>query len=888
MASSRKDDLPREFQHRYWRSAPLLDGTLAPLAAEQIPESQFKLAADNIPVLCWMANGDGYIVWYNRRWYEYAGTSAAEMEGWGWQAVHDPEVLPEVMERWTGSIATGEPFEMTFPLKGADGVFRPFLTRVQPVRDASGSVVRWFGVNTEISAQLTAENAKRESEERLRLVLDAAPGGFYAVDREGNTNLVSRGFLDLLGFEDEQDALGRKLHDVIHHTKPDGAHYPVEECPIYLCASTGKPSHVSEESFFRLDGAAVPVEYWATPIHRNGEHIGAICTVIDLREVKQADAALREESRTLETLNRTGSAIAAELDLERLVQMVTDAGVELTGAQFGAFFYNVLDPAGEKYLLYALSGAERADFDRFGMPRATAIFHPTFVGEGVVRSDDITKDERYGKNDPHHGMPEGHLPVRSYLAVPVISRSEEVIGGLFFGHPGVARFTARHERLITGVAAQAAVGIDNARLYDTAQKELAERVRAETALRELNETLEERVREEVERRSEAEEALRQAQKMEAVGQLTGGIAHDFNNLLTGVIGSLDMMQRQISKGETGKIERYATTAMTAANRAAALTHRLLAFSRRQPLHPKPVDANRLVTGMEELLRRTLGESIALEIVTAGGLWQTLCDPHQLESAVLNLAINARDAMPDGGSLTIETCNTRLDSTYAAKQRDVSPGQYVCICVTDTGSGMSKDTMEKAFEPFFTTKPIGQGTGLGLSMIYGFTRQSEGYARIYSELGRGTTIKLYLPRYYGEAEVVAEEQGQLTDAHRAEAGEVVLVIEDDATVRDLVVDVLGELGYRAIEAADGPSGLKLLQSGMHLDLLITDIGLPGLNGRQVVDATRQQRPDLKVLFMTGYAENATIANGFLEPGMEMITKPFAIEALATRIRGMIAG
>jgi PAS domain S-box-containing protein len=386
--------------------------------------------------------------------------------------------------------------------------------------------------------------------------------------------------------------------------------------------------------------------------------------------------------------------------------------------------------------------------------------------------------------------------------------------------------------------------------------------------------------------AEAQEALRQAQKMEAVGQLTGGIAHDFNNLLTGVIGSLDMMQRQIAKGETAKIERYASTAMTSANRAAALTHRLLAFSRRQPLDPKPVDANRLVTGMEELLRRTIGESIDLGIVTAGGLWQTLCDPHQLESAILNLAINARDAMPGGGVLTIETCNAHLDSAYAARQRDLKPGQYVCICVTDTGTGMTKDIIEKAFEPFFTTKPIGQGTGLGLSMIYGFARQSEGYARIYSEVGQGTTMKLYLPRYYGEAEGAEDEHGELTDAHRAEAGEVVLVIEDEAAVRDIVVDVLKELGYRAIEAVDGPSGLTALQSKARIDLLITDIGLPGLNGRQVVDAARQHRPNLRVLFMTGYAENAAVANGFLEPGMEMITKPFAVEALATRIRDMI--
>ena len=382
------------------------------------------------------------------------------------------------------------------------------------------------------------------------------------------------------------------------------------------------------------------------------------------------------------------------------------------------------------------------------------------------------------------------------------------------------------------------------------------------------------------------EQLRQAQKMEAVGQLTGGIAHDFNNLLTGVIGSLDMMQRRMAKGETDKIERYATTAMTAANRAAALTHRLLAFSRRQPLDPKPVSANRLVTGMEELLRRTIGESVQLEIVTAGGLWQTLCDPHQLESAILNLSINARDAMPVGGKLTIETCNAHLDNAYAAKQRDVSPGQYVCVCVTDTGTGMTKDIIEKAFEPFFTTKPIGQGTGLGLSMIYGFSRQSEGYARIYSETGKGTTIKLYLPRYYGRAEDADDSEEKLSEAHRAEAGEVVLVVEDETAVRELVVEVLQELGYHAIEAIDGPAGLKLLQSKIRLDLLVTDIGLPGLNGRQLADAARVHRPDLKVLFMTGYAENAAIANGFLEPGMEMITKPFAIDALVTRIRDMI--
>jgi CheY-like chemotaxis protein len=326
--------------------------------------------------------------------------------------------------------------------------------------------------------------------------------------------------------------------------------------------------------------------------------------------------------------------------------------------------------------------------------------------------------------------------------------------------------------------------------------------------------------------------------------------------------------------------------VTSANRAAALTHRLLAFSRRQPLDPKPVNANRLVSSMEDLLRRTIGEGIQMEIVTAGGLWPTHCDPHQLENAVLNLCINARDAMPKGGKLTIETANAHLDSAYAARARDVRPGQYVCICVSDTGSGMDKEIMDRVFEPFFTTKPIGQGTGLGLSMVYGFARQSDGYAKVYSEVGQGSTVKIYLPRYRGPAADEDPPEQLAPMDLPAQLGEVVLVVEDEAAVRDLVVEVLRELGYRALEAADGTSALKILEGDARVDLLVTDVGLPGLNGRQLADAARQARPDLRILFMTGYAANAAISGGFLEPGMEMITKPFAIDALAQRIRQMV--
>ena len=382
-----------------------------------------------------------------------------------------------------------------------------------------------------------------------------------------------------------------------------------------------------------------------------------------------------------------------------------------------------------------------------------------------------------------------------------------------------------------------------------------------------------------------EEALRHAQRMDAVGQLTGGIAHDFNNLLQGITGSLELLKLRVNAGRLDNIERFVTGAINSANRAAALTHRLLAFSRRQPLDPKAVKVNPLVASMEDLLRRTLGERIKIELVLAGGLWPTLCDPSQLENAILNLCINARDAMPEGGKLTVETGNAHLDDVYAATVRGLAPGQYACICVTDTGTGMSPDVMERAFEPFFTTKPLGQGTGLGLSMIYGFAQQSEGHVRIYSEPGQGTTVKLYLPRFRGVLPG-EDEAPRLDEAHLSLEREIVLVVEDEPVVRALIVDVLHELGYRALEAEDGPSGLAILQSRTRVDLLVTDIGLPGLNGRQLADAARVQRPQLKVLFMTGYAENAAFANGFLEHGMEMITKPFAMERLASKLREMV--
>jgi PAS domain S-box-containing protein len=383
----------------------------------------------------------------------------------------------------------------------------------------------------------------------------------------------------------------------------------------------------------------------------------------------------------------------------------------------------------------------------------------------------------------------------------------------------------------------------------------------------------------------AEDALRQAQKMEAVGQLTGGLAHDFNNLLTGISGALELLQIRISQSRYKDVDRYISTAQGAANRAAALTHRLLAFSRRQTLDPKATKINQLIAGMTDLIRNTVGPGIEVGVVAESDLWITLVDTNQLENALLNLCINARDAMPDGGQLRIETTNCVLDSAEAFSF-EMNPGEYVRLSVSDTGTGMSEEVTKRAFDPFYTTKPLGQGTGLGLSMIYGFAKQSGGQVRIVSTLGQGTTIHLFLPRFHG----VGDSSGEALDVTappRAGAGETVLIVDDEPSVRMLVAEVLAELGYRAIEAAEGASALQVLRSDARIDLLVTDVGLPGgMNGRQLADFGRIARPQLKVLFITGYAEKAVMGTAGLEQGMAVLTKPFAMDGLAKQIRELL--
>jgi len=441
------------------------------------------------------------------------------------------------------------------------------------------------------------------------------------------------------------------------------------------------------------------------------------------------------------------------------------------------------------------------------------------------------------------------------------------------------QFTESDTLFLRSYANLVAAAVDRLRVHRALEETVAARTRELTrANAELQAEAQERER--------IEDTLRQSLKMEAVGQLTGGLAHDFNNLLAIVSGNLELMRIRIDQGRTTEIGRYIDVAMTSVNRATALTHRLLAFSRRQTLDPKATDVNRLVSGMEELFRRTMGPRVEVETKLTSGLWSALCDPNQLENAVLNLVINARDAMPDGGHLLIETANTVFPGwrgiSNGEAQGKVPDGEYMGLFVTDTGSGMSPDIIARAFDPFYTTKPIGQGTGLGLSMIFGFVQQSGGYVLLSSEEGHGTLVSIYLPRHFGIAEG-SDGLMPATASRHAEAGTVVLLVEDEIDLRAIIVEVLAEIGYTVLEAGNGQSALHILESFSRIDLLLTDVGLPGgINGRQLADAARARRPGLQVLFLTGYAQSVAAGNGRMEPGMEVMSKPFTLDKLVAKV------
>jgi len=721
-----------------------------------------------------------------------------------------------------------------------------FNYSLSALRDEDGSVAAVFNITPETSSRVLLQRRFDEeqaalamSEERLRLVIEGAKDHvIFTTDPGGIITTWSAGAEGVLGWSPEE-ALGQTSSMIFtEEDRAEGA--DIRE----LVEAAREGCAIDERWHLRQDGSRVFLNGSVHPLpdDAEGRPRGFIKIARDETERRRAEQALRD------------SEAAAKIDAQRVSLALA------AGAIIGTWVWDlpsdrftVDEPFARAFGLDPALGREG-----LSLQQVVATVHPDdqaglaeAIGEAIARGGAYAHQYRTRRANGQYHWLEAN------------GRVEHAADGTPLNFPGVL--------------------ID----VEERRKLAAERDRALTELKGLNDTLEQRVAERTADLMKAEEALRQSQKMEAVGQLTGGLAHDFNNLLTGITGALELLELRVAQGRFADMGRYVQTAQGAAKRAAALTHRLLAFSRQQTLDPKPTAADRLVAGMEDLIRRTVGPAIEVTFSAAEGLWPTLVDPNQLESAVLNLCINARDAMPEGGRLGIQAANIDLDAR-ALRDMDLPPGQYMTISVTDTGTGMSPEVAAKAFDPFFTTKPLGQGTGLGLSMIYGFAKQSGGQVRIHSQEGVGTTMRLYLPRHLGAVRE-AEAAPDLAEVPRALAGETVLVVDDEPTVRMVVMEVLEELGYAAIEAADGASGLAVLRSDARVDLLVTDVGLPGgMSGRQMADMARTGRPGLKVLFITGYAEAAVVGNGNLDPGMHVMTKPFAMEALASRIKELIAG
>jgi PAS domain S-box-containing protein len=797
------------------------------------------------------------------------------------------EDLPHALAVWQAALDGDGTYEVEFRLRRADGAWRWHLVRAVALRDDEGAITRWVGTNTDIHERKLAETEHALDRERL---WNMSQSLMLVCDMDGRISAVNPSWTRIFGWS-EAELIGHRLAEFIHP----------EDMPRTLVQTdsnrAGNPTVDFENRYRTRDGDWRLINWTAVPDDGRILAIG--------RDLTDERVSLRERERawTLSPVAKLvaksdGEILAVNPSWTRILGWPED---DTVGRNLLEFVISEDRAHAAAWLRQLASGGPVVEY---GLGHRTAERTVRRISWTMVPENDRLYG--FGRDVTAEAEAAAALAITTAERERIWSSTNDLMGtaGLDGFLKAInpawnrllgwseAELLARPFMTIIDPADRPWVADTVKRIGEGEPADFEDWILHKDGARSLiswscqpaGEVFHV-VGRDVTAQRQAEEALRQSQKMEAVGQLTGGIAHDFNNLLQGITGSLDLLQKRITQGRIADLDRFITGAMNSANRAAALTHRLLAFSRRQPLDPRPVRVNPLVASMGDLLRRTLGERIDLDLVLAADLWSTHCDPNQLENAVLNLAINARDAMPDGGRLVIETANAPLDRIDAAQERDLRPGQYVSISVTDTGTGMTPDIVARAFEPFFTTKPTGQGTGLGLSMIYGFARQSDGHAKISSEPGKGTTVTLYLPRHRGDTEE-DDQNPQLAAARFAETGESVLVIEDEPVVRGLIVEVLADLGYLAIEAQDGPTGLDMLRSARRIDLLITDMGLPGLNGRQVADAGRLLRPQLKVLFMTGYAETAAITEGFLEPGMAMITKPFAMEMLAHRIREII--
>ncbi|MHC8305824.1 PAS domain-containing hybrid sensor histidine kinase/response regulator [Pseudomonas sp. PB3P13] len=817
----------------------LRDRTNEHLAGRAIEEAQARyqlvVKATNDAIWDWDLTSNR--VQWNDALEQAYGYPLANIEMTGdWWIGH---IHPDDRQRIYASIhavidGSGTGWTEEYRFQRIDGSYAEVLDRGHVIRDKEGRALRMIGAMLDLTRVRSTEAALRQSEERFRTILETIEAAFAIVQvkYDADDQPVDYRFLEANPAFERHAGVNLRGKWVTEFA-PDLERFWFET--YGRVAKTGVPANF--ESYAKAFGRWFDVR--AVPVGDRADRQLAIL-FSDVTGRRAAEERLRQ------------SEMIARANVER-VQLALAAG-----AIFGTWHWDLTKDSFTVDEAFARAfGTDPAlGHEGLSLEQVIATVHPedrpgliTAIDEVIARGGAYAHQYRVRRADG------------KYYWIEANGRVDHAEDGTPTNFPGVV------------------IDVEERRSVE------AQRDRATAALRSLNDTLEQRVAERTSELMQAEEKLRQSQKMEAVGQLTGGLAHDFNNLLAGISGALELMGTRIAQGRFSDVGRYLLTAQGATKRAAALTHRLLAFSRRQTLDPRPTNVNTLVEGMSELIQRTVGPSISLETVGAEDLWTALVDPSQLENALLNLCINSRDAMLNGGRITITTANQWV-SAQETPALDLPAGQYLTLCVSDTGTGMTPEIVAKAFDPFFTTKPIGQGTGLGLSMIYGFAKQSGGQARIFSKVGSGTTMCIYLPRYVGGESVQEHAQSDIAQASAA-VGETILVVDDEHTVRMLLVEVLDELGYFVIEAADSAEGLSVLRSKVRIDLLISDVGLPGgMNGRQMADAAREVRPGLKTLFITGYAETAAIAQGHLEPGMHVLTKPFAIDTLVSRVRRLM--
>jgi len=767
------------------------------LSAER-SDSEFRQLADNIPTLCWIADAEGYIVWYNRRWYEYTGTTPSSMGGWGWQSVHDLKSLPDVLERWTAAISAAQPFEMVFPIKGADGVFRPFLTRINPAFDDHGKVIKWFGVNTDISLQVEAEEARVKSENRFRVLADLMPQMVWSSRPDGHHDYFNARWYEFLrvpiGSTD-----GEAWSGVLH---PDDKERVLTE---WAQARETGDSYYTE---YRLRHHSGEYRWVLARAYAERDNADAITrwygTSTDIEAIVEARRTLQRSKDSLEleiaarTCERDLFATIVETADVMIMAIDLDFNIlALNKAKVSAFeqIQGVTARTGDNLLVLLADQPDRQ--------LATKA-----AWSGVLKGEEGTALEDRGDSNG----------VRWYFEIKYrVLRNEQgtQIGAFQFG-------------------------------YD-----VTDRVQAQAKL------------------AEAHEALLQSQKLEAIGQLTGGVAHDFNNLLTPITGSLDMLRRRGIGNERER--RLIDGAYQSAERAKVLVHRLLAFARRQPLQSKPTDIAALVRGLVDLIASSMNPQIELFIEIADSLPPAKSDPQQLEMAVLNLCMNARDAMEGSGRLTISAANENIEAEQIPA---LKPGNYIRLSVADTGKGMDEATIAKAVEPFFSTKGIGQGTGLGLSMAHGLASQLNGALTIQSRLGYGTEVSIWLPA--SDEPACPRDEDQDTYGESINAG-TVLIVDDEECIRLSTSSMLAELGFVVHEASSAEKALRFMKASIDIDILITDHLMPGMTGVELARAVKKVHPSVKILIISGFAE----AEG-IDPSFSRLHKPFIQSELVSAL------